>query len=251
MSRFRLTLEYDGALFHGWQIQPTDETVQGVLESALARLFNGKLTVIGAGRTDSGVHATAQVAHFDTPRDRPTREIVRALNALTPPGLTILAAEKVENTFHARYSAYYREYCYKLFIRAEPPALERGRVWHHPRPLDVSAMRAGAEYLLGTHDFSAFRAASCSAPNPVRTLSLLQLDQEGPLLLVRVGANAFLYHMVRNLVGSLVKVGLGDWQPDRIQAVLQSLDRQQAGPMAPAVGLYLTRVSYPEADQVF
>ncbi|MBF0446660.1 MAG: tRNA pseudouridine(38-40) synthase TruA [Magnetococcales bacterium] len=247
MSRFQLILEYDGSLFWGWQIQPAGLTVQGVLESALARLFGRPITLIGAGRTDSGVHATAQVAHFDTPVDRPEREIVRALNALTPDGVSILSAKRVSAEFHARYSACYREYQYRIFLRQEPPALDRNRVWHHPRSLDVAAMQKAGSYLVGTHDFSAFRAASCSAPNPVRTLSKLQwqMEADGYTLVLTVGANAFLYHMVRNLVGSLVKVGLGSWPPIRIHEILHSRDRTQAGPMAPACGLFLTKVSYP------
>lgn len=244
MSRFRLLLEYDGTLFFGWQVQATGQTVQGVLEVALARLFGHSITVIGAGRTDSGVHATAQVAHFDTPFDRPERDIVRALNALTPPGLTVLAAAQVAEDFHARYSAIYREYCYKIFLRQEPPALERNRVWHHPRHLDVAAMAAGANHLLGTHDFSAFRAAGCSAPNPVRTVTTMHLEKNVVVLEATIGANAFLYHMVRNIVGSLVKVGLGDWPAIRIREILEGRDRNSAGPMAPATGLYLTKVSY-------
>lgn len=245
MSRFRLLLEYDGGLFHGWQIQPEGETVQGVLESALLRLFGRPLRVIGAGRTDAGVHATGQVAHFDAPFDRAERDIVRALNALTPPGLSILSAEKVPYDFHARHSARYREYVYRIFQRAQPPTLERDRVWHCPRPLDLPVMQEAGSSLLGTHDFTAFRAASCAAPSPVRTLSRLVLDRQGVILEITVGANAFLYHMVRNIVGSLVKVGVGDWPPGRIQEILASRDRRQAGPMAPAAGLYLTRVGYP------
>ncbi|MBF0357863.1 MAG: tRNA pseudouridine(38-40) synthase TruA [Magnetococcales bacterium] len=245
MARFRLVLEYDGGLFSGWQIQPTVQTVQGVLQVALARLFAQPITVIGAGRTDAGVHATAQVAHFDSPFERPVGEIVRALNAMTPQGLSVLSAEEVEPSFHARYSAFYREYSYKMSLRPEPPALERDRVWHHPRPLDIALMEEAGTYLLGTHDFSAFRAASCSAPNPVRTVSVLRFTQEDELLTLTIGANAFLYHMVRNMVGSLVKVGLGEWLPSYIKEVLEGRDRTKAGPMAPATGLYLTKISYP------
>ncbi|MBF0383654.1 MAG: tRNA pseudouridine(38-40) synthase TruA [Magnetococcales bacterium] len=245
MSRFRLLLEYDGGLFSGWQIQPTAQTVQGALEVALKRLFSHQITLIGAGRTDAGVHATAQVAHFDTPKDRPVRDIVRALNSLTPPGLTVLSAQQVDSDFHARYSAFYREYCYKIFLRPQPPALERDRVWHHPRVLDIGAMVKASAHLIGTHDFSAFRASSCSASTPVRSLSVLELDKQADILNITIGANAFLYHMVRNIVGSLVKVGLGDWPPGYIKEILQSRDRNMAGPMAPATGLYLTKISYP------
>jgi tRNA pseudouridine38-40 synthase len=245
VSRFRLLLEYDGGLFSGWQIQPTAQTVQGELEVALRKLFSHPITLIGAGRTDAGVHATAQVAHFDTPKDRPVRDIVRALNALTPPGLTVLAAQQVDPTFHARYSAYYREYCYKIFLRPEPPALEHGRVWHYPRSIDIAPMDEACTYLIGTHDFSAFRASSCSAPNPVRSVSVLGFAKEGDILTMTIGANAFLYHMVRNIIGSLVKVGLGDWPPEYIKEILLGRDRKKAGPMAPATGLYLTKISYP------
>ncbi len=245
MPRFRLTLEYDGALFSGWQVQPDARTVQGELENALARLFGHSITVIGSGRTDAGVHATAQVAHFDTDFARPARDIVRALNALTPSGLSVLAASQVDASFHARYSARYRQYTYRIFQRPEPPALDRDRVWHYSRPLDIAAMDEAAGYLIGNHDFSAFRAASCAAKSPVRTISTLKLEQNGDLLTITVGANAFLYHMVRNIVGTLVKVGLGDWPPQRMGEVLASRDRKQAAAMAPASGLYLTRVEYP------
>ncbi len=242
--RFRLLLEYDGSGFYGWQVQARGVTVQGVLEDALKRLCGHDVRVIGAGRTDSGVHATAQVAHFDTINPRPEWTIVRALNAMTPHGLTILSAEAVSRRFHARNVAIYRQYDYRILNRPQPPALDRGRVWHLPVSLDPEAMRQAASHLLGNHDFSAFRASTCQADDPVRTVSRLAVETAGREITIRIGADAFLHHMVRNVVGSLVLVGRGRWTPDHFKSVLLGRDRSRAGPTAPAQGLYLTRVRY-------
>lgn len=248
MARFRLTLEYDGGGFQGWQRQREGTiTVQGVLETALARLCGHRVTVIGSGRTDSGVHAFAQVAHFDTTQPRDPSIIMRALNATTPVTLTILQADKVDNTFHAQHSARHRHYLYRIMTRCVAPALERQRVWHHPRPLDIGLLKSGASILLGTHDFSAFRAISCQAKNPVRTISHLDVEHRGSEIHIQIGANGFLHHMVRNIVGTLTLVGRGEWPVSAVQRVLDGKDRSKAGPTAPSVGLYLDHIVYEGA----
>ncbi|MEO5341494.1 MAG: tRNA pseudouridine(38-40) synthase TruA [Magnetococcus sp. MYC-9] len=248
MARFRLTVEYDGGGFHGWQRQREGiVTVQGVLESALERLCGHAVCVTGAGRTDSGVHATGQVAHFDTEQPREPWVFLRALNVLTPQTVTVLAVEAVDDRFHARFSAVYRQYLYRILAaRSAAPALNRRRVWHHPRPLDVDRMREAAAALLGTHNFSAFRAAFCQSKDPVRTLSRMEVDAMGSEIHIRVGANGFLQHMVRNMVGTLGLVGRGEWPPSVVGEILRSQDRTKAGPTVPPWGLYLERVLYEE-----
>ncbi|MEO5362982.1 MAG: tRNA pseudouridine(38-40) synthase TruA [Magnetococcus sp. DMHC-8] len=246
MARFRLTLEYDGSGFRGWQRQREGiVTVQGVLEDALARLCGHDVTVLGAGRTDAGVHATGQVAHFDTVRSREPWVMLRALNVMTPESLTVLSVKEVDEAFHARFSAVYREYLYRIVSgRSASPALDRRRVWHHPRFLDADRMREAALMLLGTHDFSAFRAAFCQSKDPVRTLSRMEVDRIGVEIHIRVGANGFLQHMVRNIVGTLSLIGRGEWSPAAMGEVLRGLDRTRAGPTVPPWGLYLERVLY-------
>ncbi|MBF0423289.1 MAG: tRNA pseudouridine(38-40) synthase TruA [Magnetococcales bacterium] len=244
MPRFRLLLEYDGSQFSGWQRQPLRETVQGVLERQLGVLCGHPVTVTGAGRTDAGVHALGQVAHFDTAHPRESEVYVRALNATTPEGLTILECTEVSSEFHARYSARYREYLYCLYLRPEPSAIQRHRMWHVGRFLDLTTMTRAGQILLGTHDFSAFRAASCQARSPIRTLlrvDMVQKDQEVHLIF---GGNAFLHHQVRNMVGSLVQTGLGRWSVQQFEYVFRGKDRTQAAATAPPWGLYLTRVAY-------
>ncbi|MBF0162612.1 MAG: tRNA pseudouridine(38-40) synthase TruA [Magnetococcales bacterium] len=246
MARYRLTLEYDGGGFRGWQRQREGiVTVQSVLEEALARLCGHQVTVLGAGRTDTGVHATGQVAHFDTDHPREPWVFLRALNVMTPETVTVLAVEAVEADFHARFSAVYREYRYRvLAARSAAPALDRRRLWHHPRPLDVERMREAAVDLLGTHNFSAFRAAFCQAKDPVRTLSRMEIERVQGEIHFWIGANGFLQHMVRNIVGTLSLVGRGEWSPSVVGEILLSQDRRQAGPTVPPWGLYLERVLY-------
>ena len=245
MARFRMTVEYDGGGFRGWQRQQEGiVTAQGVLEAALERLSGHPVCVQGAGRTDSGVHAARQVAHFDTSRPREPWVYVHALNALTPSALTVLSVTLVDSGFHARHSAVYREYYYRILSRSEAPALDRFRLWHHPLPLNISLMDEAGKALLGTHDFSAFRANACQAINPVRTLSRLDIATVGGEIHIRVGANGFLQHMVRNIVGTLSLVGRGEWHPSVVQTILASKDRTRAGPTAPPWGLYLDRIVY-------
>ncbi|MBF0183071.1 MAG: tRNA pseudouridine(38-40) synthase TruA [Magnetococcales bacterium] len=247
MARYRLLLEYDGTGFRGWQRQREGiVTVQGVLEEALARLFGEAVTLIGAGRTDTGVHATGQVAHFDVSRPREGWVILRALNVLTPETVTVLAVEEVDATFHARFSAIYREYLFRIVAgRSAMPALDRRRVWHHPRPLQLELMAEAAAVLLGTHDFSAFRASFCQSKEPVKTVSRLDLTSTGSEIHLRIGANGFLQHMVRNIVGTLSLIGRGEWPVAQMAEILASRDRRRAGPTVPPWGLYLHKVLYP------
>ena len=247
MARFRLILEYDGRGFQGWQRQRDGvATVQSALETALTRLCGHKVGVLGAGRTDSGVHATGQVAHFDTTHPREPWVILRALNAMTPETLTVLAVEGVDERFHARFSAVYREYSYRILARHIAPALERQRVWHHRRPLDVDIMHTSGKTLLGTHDFSAFRASSCQARDPIRTLSRWEVRAAGAEIHIRVGANGFLQHMVRNIVGTLSLIGRKEWPPSVLSNIIASKNRSKAGPTAPPWGLYLDQILYKD-----
>ncbi|MBF0152128.1 MAG: tRNA pseudouridine(38-40) synthase TruA [Magnetococcales bacterium] len=243
-TRFRLDIEYVGEAFSGWQRQAFGITLQGVLEEALARLCGHAVTLVAAGRTDAGVHALGQVAHFDTSCPRPEKVLLRAINATTPPDLTVLRVTQVSNAFHARHAARHREYLYRLSDRETPSALDRGRVWHHPATLDEKAMRRAARILLGTHDFSAFRAARCQAKTPVRTLSRMEIHRSNDEIRVILGADGFLHHMVRNIVGSLVLVGQGKRSIAWFENVLASRDRTLAGATAPPHGLYLNRVLY-------
>lgn len=247
-QRYRMLLEYDGGAFHGWQRQAEEPTVQAALEQALARLSGAPVTVVGAGRTDAGVHASGQVAHFDLPRSRPAHVVQKALNALTPPGLSVREVRATHPDFHARFHAVYREYGYRLLDREAPPALERARVWHQRRRLNTKAMQEGLALLLGTHDFSAFRAASCQAKQPVRSLLKAEVIRVGEEIHILLGANAFLHHMVRNMVGALVPVGRGERPAAWMGELLAGRDRTRGAPTAPPQGLTLLRVIYPGED---
>ncbi|WP_227665324.1 tRNA pseudouridine(38-40) synthase TruA [Magnetococcus marinus] len=245
LQRFRITVEFDGSAFSGWQSQQNAPSVQQALEQALAPLHNEPIRVHGSGRTDAGVHATGQVAHFDAPAHRDAATYLRILNVRTPHSIAVLACQPVAESFHARYDAYYRQYLYRINTRKIPPALERSRVWHYPYLLDAERLAEASALLLGTHDFSSFRAAGCQSKSPVKFMRLIQWQQRGDEWQVSIGANAFLQHMVRNLVGTLVLVGKGDWPVARVAELLAARDRVQAGPTAPAWGLYLTHICYP------
>ena len=242
--RIALGVEYRGGAFCGWQTQPSGCAVQDVLERALAEIAGEKIATVCAGRTDAGVHALAQVVHFDTAAERPESAWVRGVNTLLPDGAAVTWSLRVAADFHARYSARERCYRYVLFNHPLRPALNHGRVgWFH-LPLDLDRMRAGAQHLLGEHDFSAFRAAECQAKSPVRELRRLDIRKCGDHIVFELAANAFLHHMVRNIVGSLVYVGKGKHEPEWLASILASRDRKQAAPTLDAAGLYLAHVSY-------
>lgn len=242
--RLALGLEYDGRAFHGWQTQPGGDTVQDALEAALSRIAARPVRVLCAGRTDAGVHATAQVVHFDTDAERPDEAWVRGVNALLPAGVAVRWGRRVDPGFHARFAARGRRYRYLLLARAQRPGLWAGRVgWFH-RPLDLAAMQDAAGRLLGEHDFSAFRAAECQARSPVKHLREARVTRRGDLVCFDFEASAFLHHMVRNLVGSLVYVGKGAHPPAWIETLLAARERRLAAPTFAADGLYLAGVTY-------
>ncbi|MFN7087147.1 MAG: tRNA pseudouridine(38-40) synthase TruA [Burkholderiales bacterium] len=242
--RIALGIEYDGSSFCGWQTQPAGCAVQDRLEQALARIAGERIATFCAGRTDAGVHALAQVVHFDTAALRPVSAWVRGANALLPPALAVTWAKTVAERFHARYSALDRCYRYVLLNHAVRPAADRGRVgWFH-LPLDVDAMRRAAQLLVGEHDFSAFRSAECQAKSPVRELRRLSVERRGDYVIFELRANAFLHHMVRNIVGCLVYVGKGKYPPQWLGEVLAGRDRMRAAPTFSAAGLYLADVVY-------
>jgi len=247
MARIAVGLEYDGSAFAGWQSQPGLRTVQALAEQALSRIAAEPLSLTCAGRTDAGVHALAQVAHFDTHAERTPRSWVLGANSELPPDVSVRWAQVVPEHFHARYSAEARTYRYLILNRPARSALQRERAaWVH-RPLDVAAMAAAARHLEGEHDFSAFRAAECQAKSPVRRLESLRVERSGERVWIEATANAFLHHMVRNLVGVLLSIGRGEAAPAWAAEVLAGRDRTQAAATAPAHGLYLWRVRYPQA----
>lgn len=244
--KIAIGIEYDGSRFHGWQSQPSGDTVQDQLERALACIAGEPVRLAAAGRTDAGVHALAQVAHFETAAVRPESAWVRGVNTLLEQAVAVQWAAPVAEDFHARYSAISRTYCYVLYNQPVRPALHYGRVgWFH-LPLDVEAMRAALGILAGEHDFSAFRSSECQAKSPVRTMRSCVLEQRGPYLYFQFSANGFLHHMVRNIVGCLVYIGKGKHAPDWLAQVLASRDRRHAAPTFSPNGLYLSQVEYAD-----
>ena len=243
--RFALGIEYDGTDFHGWQRLTHGDTVQGALEAALAFVADRPVEVICAGRTDAGVHATGQVVHFDTDAARAPFAWMMGSNSRLPRSVAVTWAQEVDADFHARFSARARRYRYRLLNRRVRPALEARFVAWERAPLDADAMHAAAQGLLGEHDFSAFRTSQCQAPNPVRDLQELRVERHGDEIHVEVQANAFLHHMVRNLVGTLLMVGRGEQDVAWPARILAGRDRTQAGPTAPAEGLTFLGPRYP------
>ncbi|HVX92276.1 MAG TPA: tRNA pseudouridine(38-40) synthase TruA, partial [Xanthobacteraceae bacterium] len=226
MPRYKLVLEYDGTPFVGWQIQDNGPSVQGTLTAALTAFCGDAVTVSGAGRTDAGVHACAQVAHVDLLRNWDTDTVRDALNAhLRPHPIAVLSAERVPESFDARFSAVRRHYLYRIVNRRADLALERGRAWRVPRPLDAVAMQGAARRLLGRHDFTTFRSTECQAKSPLKTLDRLDVAREGDAIDIRASARSFLHHQVRSMVGSLVLVGEGKWTADDLSAALEARDR--------------------------
>ncbi len=243
--RFKLTIEYDGGPFVGWQRQDNGPSVQAALETAVTRFCGETATVQGAGRTDAGVHALGQVAHVDLARDTTSGTVRDALNAhMRPLPVAVLRAEAVAPDFHARFSATKRHYLYRLLNRRAPPALAQGAVWPVGVDLDADAMHSAAQVLVGRHDFTTFRAVQCQADSPVRTLDAITVARVGEELHVSCSARSFLHNQVRSLVGSLKLVGVGKWSARDLAAALEARDRRACGPVAPPQGLYLTRVDY-------
>jgi tRNA pseudouridine38-40 synthase len=251
MPRYKLTLEYDGRLFVGWQRQKNGLSVQEAIETAFAAFCGHAVSLRGAGRTDAGVHALGQVAHVDLARAFEPYQLREALNAhLRAQRIGVLAAEPVADSFDARFSALRRHYLYRIVNRRTPLALDHGRAWLVKRRLDAGAMHEAAQLILGRHDFSTFRAAECQAPSPVRTLERLDVGKVGDGIEIRASARSFLHHQVRSMVGSLELVGAGKWQPQDLRAALDAHDRTRCGRVAPAEGLYFVAVDYgKEAEE--
>ena len=249
MPRYKLTIEYDGTGLVGWQRQANGLSVQEALETAFERFCSERLPVFGAGRTDAGVHALAQVAHVDLVRDTDPDVIRSAINHyLRPHAISILDVAPTPPGFDARLSARSRRYLYRILNRRAPPALERGRVWHVAPPLDAEAMREGARRLVGHHDFSTFRDSLCQAKSPVKTLDLLDVARAGEEIHIVARARSFLHHQVRNMAGTLKLVGRGQWRPDDVAAALAARDRRAGGPTAPAEGLTLIAIDYRDGQ---
>ncbi len=242
--RIKLLLEYKGTRYYGWQVQPNEVTVQGTLETCLSKMTDSPVRLHGAGRTDAGVHALGQVAHFDTTSSIPIDALQRGLNSLLPDDIVALLVTEVASDFHAQYAARQKTYAYMVYNHPLPSAFRAPYAWHLRRPLDLASMQSAAQVILGRHDFSAFRAASCTARNPVRCLSRIAVKRRGEQLFFVLRANGFLRHMVRNIVGTLVLIGQGKIHPESMAPILQSRQRQQAGPTAPPHGLFLVRVRY-------
>lgn len=245
MRKVKLVLEYDGTPYAGWQVQENADTVQGRVEGALRKVLREEIRVQGAGRTDAGVHARGQVAHFETRNSLPPENIRDGSNTHLPPGISIIEVSEAPPDFHARYSAVAKVYRYLIFRRTVRSPFWLNRAYHFTSPLDLDGMKEAAAYLRGKHDFTAFAAAGSSVKNTVRELSRLEIVPEGELLVFEFQADGFLYRMARNIVGTLLKVGTGKIEPEKAKELLRSRDRTLAGPTAPAGGLYLMEVFYP------
>ena len=245
MPRYKLTLEYDGTPFVGWQVQENGPSVAAALADAIERFAGERREVTGAGRTDAGVHALGQVAHVDLAKDWDGEVVRDALNAhLRPHPIAVLAAERAAADFHARFSATARHYRYRIVNRRADLALERDRAWRIAKPLDAGAMHAAAQALVGHHDFTTFRSTECQAKSPQKTLDRLDVARDGEEIRIETSARSFLHHQVRSMVGSLTLVGEGRWRADDLAKALAARDRAACGPVAPAHGLYLVRVDY-------
>lgn len=244
-KRIKLILSYDGSEYHGWQKQRKELTLQAVLEDRLETILGEPVRLFGSGRTDAGVHALKQVAHFTTRSDLKPEPLVKGLNALLPDDILVRDAQYVTEDFHARYSVRTKTYEYRILNRKDPDIFQRKYVWHITRPLDVDEMRVCLGSVLGRHDFAAFRSSGSTNRNPVRTVHRAELFEQGQGLIgIIMESDGFLRHMVRNIVGTLVEVGLGKMGPPRFREILESRDRREAGPKAPAMGLFLLSVDY-------
>ncbi len=248
MPRYKLTLEYVGTPFVGWQRQNNGLSVQKVLEDAATALDERKVASAAAGRTDAGVHALAMVVHIDLHKDLPAGTVRDAINHhLKQYPVVVIEAERADDDFHARFSCFRRHYLYRLVGQRSPLALKKGRVWRLPYELDASAMRDAVDCLVGRHDFTTFRSVQCQAKSPVKTLETMTVTVDGEEIHVRCSAPSFLHNQVRSFIGTLERVGAGRWTPDQVRQALEARDRQACGPVAPPHGLYFVRAEYPEA----
>jgi tRNA pseudouridine38-40 synthase len=247
MTRWRLTIEYDGAPFMGWQRQEHGPSVQQTLEEAIHRMTSELVAVHAAGRTDAGVHALAMAAHVDIEKTLTKHRLREGVNALVRPApISVTAVERVADDWHARFSCVGRRYLYRILNRRAPPALDAGRVWHIAVPLDLETMQKGAAHLVGRHDFTTFRSAQCQSESPVKTLDSLTVERAGEEIHVRAAARSFLHHQVRSMVGCLALVGRGQWTPEDMRKALEARDRAALGLNAPPHGLHFVEAVYPE-----
>ena len=248
MPRYALKIEYNGAPFSGWQRQVEHPSVQRAIEAALARLEKDVPTIAAAGRTDAGVHALGQVAHCNMTKDWEAYRLSEALNYhLKPLPVAIVNAARVADDFHARFSATHRSYLFRITCRRAPLTHTKGLVWRVPQPLDIGAMRQAAQHLIGTHDFTTFRATHCQAKSPVKSLDMLDISEVGEEIHFHLRARSFLHNQVRSFVGTLERVGAGTWSPDDVLDALRAKSRAACGPVSPPHGLYLNGVGYPDA----
>lgn len=251
MPRYRITIEYDGTPFVGWQAQAEGVSIQGAIQEAVHRFCGERVVIKGAGRTDAGVHAYGQVAHFDLARDWEAFRVQEAVNFhLKPHPVAVLDCARVDDGFDARFSASARHYVYRILCRRARPVLDANRVWWVSHSLDAEAMSEAARVLVGRHDFTTFRAAQCQARSALKTLDRLDVAREGSEIVLRVSARSFLHNQVRSMAGSLKLVGEGKWRVQELRAALEAKDRSRCGPVAPASGLYLARVDYEPLPSV-
>jgi tRNA pseudouridine38-40 synthase len=247
MTRWRLTIEFDGGPFMGWQRQDHGPSVQETLEQALFRMTGEMVTLHAAGRTDAGVHALAMTTHVDVVKQLTEHRLREGVNALVRPApVSVTAVSKVADDWHARFTCIGRRYLYRILNRRAPPALDKGKVWHVPVELDVEAMAQGAKHLIGLHDFTTFRSVACQSKSPVKTLDILTVQRVGEEIHIRAAARSFLHHQVRSMVGCLALVGRGRWTPDDVKSALEAKDRQALGLNAPPEGLYFVEAIYPD-----
>ena len=250
MKRYFLKIEYNGNNFHGWQKQINHQTVQGCINDAIKKLLKQNVDVVGAGRTDAGVHARGQVAHIDLNNEWDTFKLMQAINFYLKPNLiSINSISKVDEDLHARFSAIERHYIFRIFIRRTPLALDKNFFLHINRKIDVQRMIEGSKFLIGTHDFTTFRSSICQAKSPIKTLNEINFNiiklENAEIVDIELKARSFLHNQVRSIIGSLINVGIGKWQPSKIKKILDSKDRTECGPVTSPHGLYLINVIYP------